>query len=219
MTGYYRKFVKGFARIASPLYDLTAATTKWAWVEAQEKAFVALKKTLCSAPILAQPNVAAAQSGEKPFILYVDASKQGVGGVLCQEGSDKQLHPLHFFSKRLNKAQTRYHPTDLEAFAIKQSVKKFRPYIYGLQVIVRTDHQALVALLKRNNLAKRTMRWALELQDENLKFEYVQGKANCVADALSRGPVVLSEKTVKQDSANAPDEWRAALASNAAFAK
>lgn len=226
MTGYYRKFVKNFARVASPLYDLTNSTVKWQWGEAQEKAFLALKAALCSAPILAQPDVAAAQKGERQFILYVDASKQGVGGVLCQEGPDKQLYPLHFFSQRLNKAQTRYHPTDLEAYAIKQSVQKFRPYVYGLKLVVRTDHQALVSLLRRHNLAERTMRWALELQDENLVFEYVKGRANCVADALSRGPVVLSEeqeegpagygldRVINEILTETKDEWQKTLAKN-----
>ncbi|XGW22596.1 hypothetical protein V3C99_005091 [Haemonchus contortus] len=187
MCGYYRKFILNFSKIAKSLFELTSSRVPFCWKDEHDKAFQNLKNAITRAPVLGQPNVEAARSGEKPYIIYTDASTHGVGAVLCQEGDDKMIHPLYFASKRLSKAEERYHVTDLEALAIVFALKKFHFFVFGVKTIVRTDHQPLTTLFKRSNVSPRVIRWALEVQSYQLEIEYVKGEANRVADALSRG--------------------------------
>ncbi|WKX98818.1 hypothetical protein Q1695_014030 [Nippostrongylus brasiliensis] len=187
LCGYYRKFIWKFASIARPLFDLTSKKVKWEWKEDQEVAFAKLKAALSTTPVLAQPDVTRARTGERPFIIYTDASQYGVGAVLCQEGDDGFLHPLYFASRSLTKAERNYHVTDAEALAVVFALRKFHFFVYGLDVTVRTDHLPLTALFKRTNISGRVLRWALEILQYKVKIEYVKGQANRVADALSRG--------------------------------
>ncbi|KAL6743631.1 hypothetical protein Aduo_016651 [Ancylostoma duodenale] len=194
MCGYYRKFVLNFAKIAKPMYELTSSKAPFIWNNDATEAFERLKEAIVRAPILGQPDVEGARTGQKPFIIYTDASNLGVGAVLCQEGADKMLHPLYFASKKLSSAEKRYHITDLEALAIVFALKKFHFFVFGVKTIVRTDHQPLTTLFKRNNVSPRVIRWALEVQTYDLTIEYVKGEANKVADALSRGFVANSDQ-------------------------
>ncbi|XGW09034.1 hypothetical protein V3C99_011385 [Haemonchus contortus] len=187
MCSYYRKFVLNFSKIAGPLFELTRTKIPWNWDTPHDEAFSKLKEVLSNTPVLAQPNVEGAQSGKNPYIIYTDASNLGVGAVLCQQGVDEFLHPIYFASKRLSKAERNYHATDLEALALVFALKKFHFFIYGMQVVARTDHAPLTAIFRRANVSARILRWALEVQQYRLSIEYVKGKTNPVADALSRG--------------------------------
>ncbi|EYB82894.1 hypothetical protein Y032_0348g3182 [Ancylostoma ceylanicum] len=202
MCGYYRKFVLRYAQTARPLYDLTSTKVKFEWKPEHEKAFLQLKVLLTSAPVLAQPDVEKARSGLRPFYIYTDASRVGVGAVLAQEQDDGFLHPIYFASKPLSKAERNYHVTDQEGLAVVYALKKFHYFIYGVHTIVRTDHATLTSLFKRKNVSTRVLRWALEIQRYDLTIEHVKGAANCVADALSRGVVPLSEEVPPTHSEN-----------------
>lgn len=116
------------------------------------------------APVLAQPDVGTATQGTRPIIIYTDASKEGLGAVLSQEGADKLLHPIYSASKGLSQAEKNYHVTDLEAAAVIFALRKFHFVIYGLKTIVRTDHRNLANLFKQTNVSARVLRWALEIQ-------------------------------------------------------
>ncbi|EYC04967.1 hypothetical protein Y032_0084g1698 [Ancylostoma ceylanicum] len=186
MAGYYREFVLRFAHTAKPLYDLTSTKANFVWTEEHQKAFDMLKQHLTTAPVLAQPDVEKARNGSTPFYIYTDASRSGVGAVLAQEGDDGFLHPLHFASEALSRAERNYHVTDQEALAVIFAVQKFHYFIYGVRTIVRTDHASLTSLFRRANVSPRVLRWALELQRYDLHIEHVKGNANCVADALYR---------------------------------
>ncbi|EYC04703.1 hypothetical protein Y032_0086g1939 [Ancylostoma ceylanicum] len=150
-------------------------------------AFEELKQALSRAPVLAQTGIQNAKNGTKPFYIYSDASKVGVGAVLAQKGDDGYIHPVYFTSKRLTKAEENYHITDLEALALMHAFRKFHYFIFEVRTVVRTDHQALASLFKRANVSPRVLRWALEIQRYDISIEYVKGAANSVADALSRG--------------------------------
>ncbi|XGW13215.1 hypothetical protein V3C99_013667, partial [Haemonchus contortus] len=193
MASYYRKFIAGFAKLTKNLYRLLSPKTTWSWTPELNQRVQELKIALTRAPVLAQPNVPAAENGSRPFIIYTDASGEGLGAVLCQEGEDRFLHPIMFASKGLSKAEKNYHITDLEALALVFALRKFHYFVYGLRTIVRTDHQPLTCLFKRTNVSARVLRWALEVQKYKLEIEYVSGKANVVADALSRSAANLSE--------------------------
>ncbi|KAL6737984.1 hypothetical protein Aduo_011585 [Ancylostoma duodenale] len=197
LCGYYRKFVMNFSKVAKSLYDLTSAKRAWKWGSEEEEAFQELKRRMATTPVLAQPDFQAAREGTRPFVIHTDASGQGIGAVLSQEGKDGYLHPIYFASKRLSKAERNYHITDTEALAVVFALRKFHFFVYGTEVVVKTDHLPLTALFKRSNVSGRVLRWALEIQQYNVEINYVKGKANPVADALSRG-VLLTKEEVPQ---------------------
>uniref|UniRef100_A0A914YY30 RNA-directed DNA polymerase n=1 Tax=Panagrolaimus superbus TaxID=310955 RepID=A0A914YY30_9BILA len=187
LASCHRKFIEGFSTITSPLLALTKKDTKFEWSEKEEKAFEKLKEKLVTAPILAQPDYESAIEGSKPFIIRTDACKTGVGAVLTQEGEDKRLHPLFYISKACSEAERNYSITQLEALAVVVAMRKLRTFVMGAKDVVRTDHQPLIGLFRNANLSPQLIRWALELQEyRDLKMEFVKGKANTVADALSR---------------------------------
>ncbi|EYC17458.1 hypothetical protein Y032_0030g2060 [Ancylostoma ceylanicum] len=93
------------------------------WSKEHDDAFEKLKDVMSKAPVLAQPDIEKARNGSRPFVIYTDASREGVGAVLAQEGDDGFLHPLYFASKSLTKAETNYHVTDKEALAVVYALK------------------------------------------------------------------------------------------------
>ncbi|EYC04907.1 hypothetical protein Y032_0085g1856 [Ancylostoma ceylanicum] len=194
LCGYYRKFVMYFSKVAKSFYDLTSAKRAWKWGSEEEEAFQELKRKMATTPVLAQPDFQAAREGTRPFVIHTDASGQGIGAILSQEGKDGYLHPIYFASKRLSKAERNYHITDTEALAVVFALRKFHFFVYGTKVVVKTDHLPLTALFKRSNVSGRVLRWALEIQQYNVEINYVKGKANPVADALSRGVLLTKEE-------------------------
>jgi hypothetical protein len=86
-TGYYQYFIPGYSQVVHPLLNLTKKTTTWHWGSVQNMAFMALKKLMCMAPVLTQPNF------NKKFYLQMDASGYGMGAILSQEGDAKTLTP------------------------------------------------------------------------------------------------------------------------------
>jgi hypothetical protein len=107
MAGYYRRFIQDFSRIAKPITELLKNNVKFEWSSACEEAFQTLKKLLTTAPVLAQPNV------EKPFDVYCDASRKGIGCVLMQEGKVNA-----YASRQLLKHEEHYPTHDLELAAV-----------------------------------------------------------------------------------------------------
>ncbi|GJW19385.1 putative reverse transcriptase domain-containing protein [Tanacetum coccineum] len=135
LASYYRRFIKGFSKIAKPLTKLTQKNKNYIWSEEQESAFQLLKQKLCEAPILALPE------GNDNFVVYCDASLQGL---------------------------------------------EDRHYLYGTKCTVFTDHKSLQHILRKKELNMRQRRWLELLADYDCEICYHPGKANVVADALSR---------------------------------
>ena len=181
LIGFYRKFVPNFAAIACPLTDLTkkGQPQKVAWGESQEKAFLALKKALCSSPILKLPEV------DKEFVLQTDASDIGIGAVLLQE-EDGAKKPVAYASRKLKKAELSYATIEKECLAIVWAILKFSRFLYGQQFVLETDHQPLLYLNRSKVANARLMRWALMLQPYRFRIVAIAGKDNVGADYLSR---------------------------------
>lgn len=180
LTGWYQRFINNYSSECAPLTDLKGSAEKFQWNDEAQAAFVNLKSKLMSAPVLSHPDFT------RPFIIQCDASATGVGGVLCQIGSDGEEHPIAFMSKKLNGAQKNYSVTELECYAAVLSIKKFRPYVEGMQFKVLTDHASLKWLMNQKDLSGRLARWSLKLQCYNFSIEHRKGSTNIVPDALSR---------------------------------
>ncbi|GJX33243.1 putative reverse transcriptase domain-containing protein [Tanacetum coccineum] len=164
LAGYYRRFIEGFLKIAKPMTKLT-----------RKAAFQLLKQKLCSAPILALPE------GSEDFIAYCDASKKGLGAVLMQREK-----VIAYASRQLKIHEKNYTTHDLELGAVVFALKIWRHYLYGTKCTVFTDHKSLQHILDQKELNMRQRRWLELLSDYDCDIHYHLGKANVIADALSR---------------------------------
>ncbi|GJR41263.1 putative reverse transcriptase domain-containing protein [Tanacetum coccineum] len=175
LAGYYRRFIEGFSKIAKPMTKLTQKKVKFEWGDKQEAVFQLLKQKLCSAPILALPE------GSEDFIVYCDASIKGLGAMLMQREK-----VISYALRQLKIHEKNYTTHDLELGAIVFSLKLWRHYLYGTKCTVFTDHKSLQHILNQKELNMRQRRWLKLLSDYDCDIRYHLGKANVVADALSR---------------------------------
>ncbi|GJT26650.1 putative reverse transcriptase domain-containing protein [Tanacetum coccineum] len=175
LAGYYRRFIEGFSKIAKPMTKLTQKNVKFDWGEKEEAAFQLIKQKLCSAPILALPK------GSENFIVYCDASHKGLGAVLMQNEK-----VIAYASRQLKIHEKNYTTHDLELGAVVFALKMWRHYLYGTRCTVFTDHKSLQHILDQKELNMRQRRWLELLSDYDCDIRYHPGKANVVADALSR---------------------------------
>lgn len=196
ITGYYRKFIRDYAKVAQPICKYLRKDSKINindpnYIEAFEK----LKTLISSHPILRFPDFM------KKFDLTTDASNYAVGAVLSQEG-----HPICYASRTLNTHEKNYSATDKEFLAIMWSVNYFRPYLYGNKFTIFTDHQPikfLHAKYRGKDLAPRHQRWLLKLGEYKFEIEYLKGKENRVADFLSR--IEHAEEDIKEGNKEETD--------------
>ncbi|KAM0045044.1 putative nucleotidyltransferase, Ribonuclease H [Helianthus debilis subsp. tardiflorus] len=175
LAGYYRRFVEGFSTIALPLTQLLRKGIKYSWNEDREKSFQDLKKRLVSAPILTLP------SGTGGYQIYSDASKKGLGCVLMQHN-----RVIAYASRQLKPYEVNYPTHDLELAAVIFALKIWRHYLYGETCDIFTDHKSLKYIFTQKELNMRQRRWLELLKDYDANIQYHPGKANVVADALSR---------------------------------
>ena len=127
LVGHYRRFIKGFANIACPLYNVLGKEVKMGLVDLPpevQEAMNILKRKVQSAPILVFPDF------DKPFLLEMDASKEGLGVVLSQKQGDGRYHPVTFGSRSLTPSEKNYHSSKLELLTLKWSVMEhFKEYL------------------------------------------------------------------------------------------
>ncbi|GKD14155.1 putative reverse transcriptase domain-containing protein [Tanacetum coccineum] len=175
LASYYRRFIEGFSKIARPMTKLTQKSIKFDWGEKAKAAFQLLKQKLCSAPILALPE------GSENFVVYCDASHKGLGAVLMQKEK-----VIAYASCQLKVHEKNYTTHDLELGAVVFALKMWRHYLYGTKCVVFTDHKSLQHILDQKELNMRQRWWLELLSDYDYEIRYHPGKANVVADALSR---------------------------------
>ncbi|KAL0559001.1 hypothetical protein IC582_003590 [Cucumis melo] len=175
LAGYYRRFVENFSRIATPLTQLTRKGAPFVWSKACEDSFQTLKQKLVIAPVLTVPD------GSGNFVIYSDASKKGLGCVLMQQGK-----VVAYASRQLKSHEQNYPTHDLELAAVVFALKIWRHYLYGEKIQIFTDHKSLKYFFTQKELNMRQRRWLELVKDYDCEILYHPGKANVVADALSR---------------------------------
>jgi hypothetical protein len=188
MAGYYRRFIKGFSSIAKPLTELLKKDNKFVWTPDCEESFQVIKKKLTTAPVLTLPDI------HQEFVIFCDASKQGLGCVLMQ--NEKVIA----YASRLLKPHEQNYPThDLELAAIVHALKIWRHYLIGNKCHIFTDHKSLKYIFTQPDLNLHQRRWLELIKDYDLEIHYHPGKANVVADALSRKPFGIRGTNVLED--------------------
>ncbi|GJS87248.1 putative reverse transcriptase domain-containing protein [Tanacetum coccineum] len=153
----------------------TTPTEKCIWGEDEESAFQLLKQKLYEAPILALPK------GNNDFVIYCDASLQGLGAVLMQREK-----VIAYAYRQLKPHEENYTTHGLELGAVVFALKIWRQYLYGIKCTVFTDHKSLQHILDQKELSMRQRRWLEFLTNYDCEIRYHLGKPNVVADALSR---------------------------------
>ncbi|CAK9832061.1 Retrovirus-related Pol polyprotein from transposon 17.6 [Anthophora retusa] len=195
LAGYYRRFIPKFSHIAKPLTTLLKKDAKFEWRTEQERSFNTLREMLCTEPILQYPDFT------KPFIVTTDASGHAVGAVLSQGKIGRDL-PIAYASRLLNAAESNYAVIEKECLAIMYAVQHFRPYLYGREFTLVTDHRPLVWMHNVKDPSPRLVRWRLKLAEFEYRVIYKEGKANMNADALSRNPVRIFPLNADSDSSD-----------------
>ena len=118
--------------------------------------------------------------------MQTDASNHGVGAVLCQKDEKGEEHPIQYISRKLLPRESRYSTTERECLAVVWAVETLKPYLYGREFTVQTDHNPLVWLSSMRGDNRRLERWSFILQEYQIKIEHKKGSENGNADALSR---------------------------------
>jgi hypothetical protein len=174
-AGYYCRFIPDFSKLVKPITSLLKNDIKFNWSSKCNEAFEQLKTLLTTAPVLAQPDIT------KPFDVYCDASGSGLGCVLMQEG-----RVIAYASKQLRRHEEHYPTHDLELAAVVHALKIWRHYLLGNICHIYTDHKSLKYIFTQSELNMRQRQWLELIKDYELEIHYHPGKANVVADALSR---------------------------------
>src|SRR5271169_753557 len=193
LGGYYRHFIKNFARIAAPLFKLTSGYQKgkkkdrkkikpppFIWTSECQEAFDLLKLALTSAPVLLFAD------SSKPFVLDADGSLVGLGAILSQNGQ-----VVAYASRGLSKHERNSSVMELECLAVVWAIKHFWIYLLGslFPFTIRTDHSALTSILKlKEPPNNRIARWVLRLQEYTFVILHRPGTSHGNADSLSRRP-------------------------------
>jgi len=187
LAGYYRRFIKEFSKIVAPLTQLTRKDQPFTWTDKCEESFQELKRRLTSAPILVIPDVG------KPFEVYCDASHLGLGCVLM-----KKKKTVAYASRQLKVHERNYPTHHLELAAIMFALKIWMHYLYDAQFRVFSDRKSLKYSFDQKELNMRQRRWMEFLKDYYFGLLYHLGKANVVADVLSRKAVHTAHLMIKE---------------------
>lgn len=157
-TGFFRKYIKGYAKIAIPLTNLLKKVEVFYFGAAEKLAFEELKKLLADKPILSIYNP------DTKTELHTDAFKDGYAAILMQEQEGNGLLPVYYYSKKTTEAEMKYDSYQLEALAVIRAVEKFRSYLLGIHFKIVTDCQAFEKTLKKKDVPVKVARWAMMLE-------------------------------------------------------
>ena len=180
LASYYRHFIKNFATLCRPLYQMTEKSSSFKWTKECQEAFEELKRMLVSPPILTFPDFS------KDFILDTDASDFGMGAVLSQIDENGCERVIAYASRTLSKAERNYSVTRKELLAVITFIAKFRQYLLGRKFVLRTDHNALTWLRNFKHPEGQMARWLEKLEEYTFSILHRPGRKHRNADSMSR---------------------------------
>ena len=184
LTAYFRRFIKGYAEIASPLRELLTKNKKFVWSQRCETAFIRLKEALTTAPVLRRPDF------NRKFIITTDASDTAIGYYISQRDDQEQEFVVAYSGRTLRPNERHWPAMEKEALALIEAIKEYYPYIGFNEFEVITDNLALSFIQKMKiDPRQRMSRWAIFLQPYKFTIKHRKGQENRVADALSRLPI------------------------------
>ena len=199
LIGYYRKFIPRFSDLSRPLTRLTRHDSKFDWTPQCQKSFNHLRELLMEYPILRYPDP------KKGYTVFTDASGIGWSGVLTQEYPDEKgrikHHPICYVSGQFRGSQLNWAALTKEAYAIYMSIRRLAFYVSDADVTIRCDHLPLKKFLTKQTLNSKVNNWAIELEQFNLKLEWIMGSKNTLADTLSRLLDVCPEAKLEPEPA------------------
>lgn len=197
LLGYYRKFIRDFAKNTKPLTAQLRNGEKVEHTAPFLKTFEVCKNLLTSSDVLRYPDFSL------PFISTTDASNFALGAVLSQ-GTVGKDRPVVYASRTLTKSEDDYSAIEKELLAIDWATKYFRPYLFGRKFTLYTDHQPLTYALNLKTPNSKLVKWRLRLSEFNFDVEYKPGKQNVVADAWSRIPSENVELNINEEMSESP---------------
>ena len=191
MVNYLKKFRLVLSELSEPLRRLCKSGVKWAWESKQQNAFEAIKQVITTLPVLAYFDKT------KKHTIQCDASKKGLGAVLLQESK-----PVMYVSRALTETEQRYSNIQRELLAIVFALERLNHYTFGRTITVQSDHQTLQSIWKKSivSASPRLQRLLLGLAHYDINIEFLQGKENVIADALSRVHLLQSNNSKIKDS-------------------
>ncbi|WVZ15157.1 hypothetical protein V8G54_012723, partial [Vigna mungo] len=174
LTGHYRRFVKQYTSIVAPLTDLLKKDA-FQWTKKATTVFEQLKLAMTYALVLAIPNF------QEPFMLEIDASRMTTGVVLSQN-----QHPIAYFSKKMSHRMQKQSAYVRELYAITEALAKFKHYLLGHHIFIKTDKKSLKQLLEQTLQTPEQQQWLPKFLGYDFEIQYKVGKENIPADALSK---------------------------------
>lgn len=177
MAKHLAQFIPNLSQISAPLRQLTRQDVLWEWASEHEKAFNNIKAQLTKAPVLGMFR------DSVPLTLQTDASKDGLGACLIQDG-----HPIAYASRSLTQCEQHYAQIEKELLAIVYGLERFHQFTYGREVTIHSDHKPLESITMKNmdQVSARLQRMLLRLLKYQITIRYVPGKLMYLADTLSR---------------------------------
>jgi len=187
LCNYCRIYVQDFNTIAHPLYALLKKDVVWTWSDEVQEAFNTLKERLSKFPIMRRPNFS------KVFILHTNCSALGIGAILGQLDEKGKEYVIAYASRNNNKAESNYSSYEGECLVIVWAVIHFRPYFYGTNFTLYTDHQPIKWLMTNDKLTGKLVRCALVLQKYEFKVIHQLGITHQNVDTMLRRPLAASK--------------------------
>ena len=192
MVNYLKKFSPVLSELTEPLRRLCKSGVKWAWESEQQNAFEAIKQVITTLPVLTYFDKT------KKHTIQCNASRKGLGAVLLQESK-----PVMYVSRALTETEQRYSNIERELLAIVFALERLNHYTFGRTITVQSDHQPLKSIWKKSivSASPRLQRLLLlRLAHYDLNIEFLRGKENVIADALSRVCPLQSSDSKTKDS-------------------
>ncbi|KAJ7998292.1 hypothetical protein DPEC_G00221180 [Dallia pectoralis] len=195
MTAYYMRFLPQYSSVTAPLMMLLRQDAPWTWTSECQAGFDELKRLLTTSPILAHFQL------DCPTFVTCDASAVALGAVLSQlhDGAER---PVAFASRALSPTEQKYSVGEREVLACIWACERWHLYMYGRSFTLRTDHQALTALMSTSGGGHRPLRlyrWSDRLQQYDFQLQFTPCKTNVVADFLSRPAAIQCSAVSPED--------------------